>query len=113
MHSVDEGLVKRIRDLVLRMGEAPRRARPTVDESQDKTRASIRQLSRSHVSHLLRQLRAAHGLTYAQVQQQTGLSQQVLYDFEYKDRRLSLEELRTLAHCYAVSVNDLLGIDFE
>jgi DNA-binding Xre family transcriptional regulator len=113
MHGIDEGLIKRIRDLVLRMGEAPRRALPPVDESQDRTRASVRQLARRHVSHLLRQLRAAHGLTYAQVQEQTGLSQQLLYDFEYKDRRLSLEELRALAQCYEVSINDLLGVDLE
>ena len=37
--------------------------------------------------------RAGKGLSYRQVQEQTGLSQQLLYDMEYKDRRLTLAEL--------------------
>ena len=53
------------------------------------------------------------GLSYGQVQEQTGLSQQLLYDMEYKDRRLTLAELQALAACYAVSVDDILGIDLE
>lgn len=61
----------------------------------------------------MRQLRAAHGLTYAQVQTQTGFSQQMLFDFEYKERRLTLDELRTLAGCYGISVDDVLGVDLE
>jgi hypothetical protein len=110
---INDSLVKRIRDAVLRMAETPHRAVVVAEESEDRARASVRQLARSRVSHLLRQLRAAHGLTYAQVQEQTGLTQQLLFDVEYKDRRLTLEELRALATCYNVTVNDLLGIDLE
>jgi transcriptional regulator with XRE-family HTH domain len=70
-------------------------------------------VARSRISQTLRQLRAANGLSYAQVQSNTGLSQQLLYDVEYGDRRLTLDELRLLADCYHVAVNDLLGIDLE
>jgi hypothetical protein len=52
-------------------------------------------------------------LTYAQIQTQTGFSQQFLFDIEFKDRRLTLDELRTLAQCYGVHVNDLLGVEVE
>ena len=76
-------------------------------------RDSIRQLARQRVSQLLRQLRAAQGLTYEQVHDSTGLSQQLLFDLEFKDRRLTLDELRRLAVCYRVSVNDILGIDLD
>ena len=62
---------------------------------------------------MLSQLRAARGLTYEQVRQQTGLSMQLVYDVEYRERRLTLDELRLLAACYEVSVNDILGIDVE
>ncbi|MCL4862150.1 MAG: helix-turn-helix transcriptional regulator [Caldilineaceae bacterium] len=113
MHTADDGLVKRIRDTVLRMAHSPMRALEPATEMEDKTRQSVRHLARSRVSQLLRQLRAAHGLTYADVQAQTGLSQQMLFDVEYKDRRLTLDELRTLAVCYGVEVNDVLGVDME
>jgi hypothetical protein len=113
MNLSDHDLLKRIRETVFRIGQTPLHAHETVDEAEDQTRASIRRLSRVRVSHLLRQLRAAHGLSYAQVQEQTGLTQQLLYDFEYKERRLTLDELRILAICYGVSVNDVIGIDVE
>lgn len=113
MSTPNESLVQQIRDTVLRMVRTPTRALEPVEEQSDKTRESVRQLSRSRVSQLLRQLRAAHGRTYADIQEQTGFSQQMLYDVEYKDRRLSLDELRILAQCYSVTVNDILGVDID
>jgi transcriptional regulator with XRE-family HTH domain len=62
---------------------------------------------------MLRQLRAASGLSYDDVAAQSGLSKQILFDVEYKERRLSLDELRKLAACYAVGVNDILGVDID
>ncbi len=113
MNLIDDSLVKRIRETVLQVTQSPKRALKPSDTAEDKARASIRQLSRSRISLLLRQLRAAHGLTYAQIQEQTGFSQQTLFDLEYKERRLSLSELRTLCDCYNITVNDLLGVDLE
>jgi len=112
-NNLNDSLVRRIRDSVLRMAYAPKRAIEPVEESADLAHDAVRQLARSRVSQLLRQLRAAHGLTYAQIQEQTGLSQQILFDFEYKERRLTLDEVRTLAHCYGVTVNDILGVDID
>jgi hypothetical protein len=107
-------LVKRFQETILRLAHGPQRALdPPVEETEDNTRASLRRLARFRISLVLRQLRAAHGLTYAQIQAQTGFSQQFLFDVEFKDRRLTLDELRTLAQCYAVHVNDLLGVDVE
>ncbi len=76
-------------------------------------RESVRQLSRKRVAALLQQLRAVHGFSYAQIQEETGLSQQLLFDMEYKDRRLTLDELRSLAHLYQVSPGDILGIELD
>lgn len=113
MNLPDDSLFKRIQETVQRLAHAPTRALTPVLEDEDKERNAVRQLARSRVSQTLRQLRATHGLSYAQIQQQTGLSQQLLFDVEYKERRLTLAELRLLAQCYAVSVNDLLGIDLD
>lgn len=74
---------------------------------------SIRQIAHSRVSLALRQLRAQHGLSYEQIQQRTGLSQQLLWDMEFNNRRLALDELRQLAECYHLSVNDILGVDVD
>ena len=74
---------------------------------------SIRQIAHSRVSLALRQLRAQHSLSYEQIQQRTGLSQQLLWDMEFNNRRLSLDELRQLAECYNLSVNDILGVDVD
>ena len=63
------------------------------------------------VPRVLRQLRAVHGYTYDEVEDRTGLSQQLLFDMEYKDRRLTLDQLILLAECYRVSAGDVLGID--
>ena len=113
MHLTDDSLLHRIRDTVLRMAQTPVRAREIVETHEDGTRASLRRLSRTRVSLFLRQLRAAQGFTYAQVQEQTGFTQQLLYDLEFKERRLTLDELRVLTTCYGVSVNDVLGVDVD
>jgi hypothetical protein len=109
----DDNLVKQVRASVLRLASLPTRALAPITESEDKTREAVRQLSRSRVSQLLRQLRAAYGLSYAQIQEQTGLTQQLLFDCEYRDRRLTLDELRMLVNCYGVTINDLLGVDVD
>lgn len=113
MNLPNDSLFKRIQETVQRLSHAPTRALTPVDEQEDKHRNAVRQLARSRVSQTLRQLRATHGLSYAKIQQQTGLSQQLLFDVEYKERRLTLAELRLLAKCYEVNVNDLLGIDLD
>jgi hypothetical protein len=106
-------LVRRIRESILRLAQAPERSTEPYEAVDTPVRDSVRRLARSHISQILRQLRATNGLTYAQVQADTGLSQQLLYDVEYGERRLTLEELRLLADCYHISVDDLLGIDLE
>jgi hypothetical protein len=106
-------VVQRIRESLNWLRRTPERASTPYQKNERGIRDSIRQLSRQRVSDLLRQLRAAHGLSYEQVNQRTQLSQQLLFDVEFKDRRLSLEELRRLADCYQVSVNDILGIDVD
>lgn len=109
-----DDLLERMQETVLRLADRrPERLAAQMDQPQDKTRLAIRQLARSRVSQILRQLRAAHGLSYEQIQQQTGLSQQMLFDVEYKERRVSLDELRLLANCFSLGVNDILGVDLE
>lgn len=112
--SQDDDLLSRIKESVLRMQHArPERVVPAIDDTPERTRASIRKLAQSRVSDILRQLRAAHGLSYEEIQQRTGLSQQMLFDLEYKERRITLAELRRLAECYRVGVNDIVGIDLD
>lgn len=109
-------LVQRIRESVLRLtysAEVAQRPTDPVDEAVADARDSVRHLARSRVSAVLRELRAVHGFTYEQVHERTGLTQQLLFDMEYKDRRLTLDELGLLASCYQVSVGDVLGIDLE
>lgn len=106
-------VVQRIRESLNWLRRTPERTPTSYQTSERNIRDSIRQLSRQRVSDLLRQLRAAHGLSYEQVNQRTQLSQQLLFDVEFKERRLSLDELQRLADCYQVSVNDLLGIDVD
>ncbi len=108
-----EQLLKRLRESLTWLTQAPDPIAAPPDDPQQRVRDALRVLSRSRVSELLRQLRAALGLSYAEVQLATGLSQQMLYDVEFKDRRLTLEELRLLADCYGVGVNDLLGVDID
>jgi len=113
MREQEESLLNRIRKSVLRVGETPTRSTAPAPIQEVNARDSVRKLARSRVSAILRQLRAAHAYSYEHVREETGLSQQLLYDLEYKERRLTLDELTALAHCYGVSVNDILGIDLE
>lgn len=108
-----EPVIQRIRESLARLTRTPERTSEPYQETEQHIRESIRQISRTRISQLLRQLRAAHGLSYAQVQANTGLTQQLLFDVEYKDQRLTLDQIRRLAHCYDVSVDDLLGIELE
>ena len=112
-NSDTESLLRRLKETVQRLSSEPQRAVQFVDEKTDKTRVAIRKLARSRVAQTIRQLRAAQGFSYEQVQYQTGLSQQLLFDAEYKEQRLTLEELRKLAACFGVSVGDILGIDLD
>ena len=113
MNISDDPIYKRIRDTVLRLTHAPKLVVEPLDEAETNARNAVRQVARSRVGALLQQLRATYGYTYAQVQEKTGLSQQLLFDVEYKERRLTLDELRLLAQCYEIGVNDVLGIDLE
>jgi hypothetical protein len=108
-----ELLVQRIRDSLARLTRTPSRAGEPYQKTEQNIRDSVRQLARVRVSQVLRQLRATQGLSYLQVSDQTGLPQQLLFDLEYRDRRLTLEELRRLAECYHIGIDDILGIDFE
>jgi hypothetical protein len=108
-----ERVMQRIRESLHWLRRTPTRTGAPDQERERNIRDAIRQLSRQRISELLRQLRAAHGLSYEQVHEITGLSQQLLFDVEFKDHRLALDELRRLAECYQVSVDDLLGIDID
>jgi ribosome-binding protein aMBF1 (putative translation factor) len=109
----EHSILQRLRDSVIQMRKAPQRTTAPPTQQESNVRDAIRQVARSRVSEILRQLRAARGLSYEQVRERTGLPQQLLYDLEYKDRRLTLAEITALARCYDVSVNDVLGIDLE
>ena len=108
----DDSILKRIRSRVTGAGSTPGRpAVPAQDENE--LRSALRQVARNRISQMLSQLRATRGLSYEQVRQQTGLPMQLIYDLEYRDRRLTVDELRLLAACYDVGVNDILGIDLD
>lgn len=106
-------LLEGIQESVLRLAHSEMRALAHVDDVHEKARLAVRKLARSRISETLRHLRAANGLTYERVQERTGLSQQLLFDVEYRERRLSLGELRKLCQCYNVGVDDILGVDLE
>lgn len=110
---LQDQLVKRIQETVRTLQRGKQRVIEPIDTGEEKLRQSLRTLARSRLSNMLRQLRAARGYTYEALAADTGLSQQLLFDIEYKERRLSLAELRTLAACYHVSISDLLGVDLE
>ena len=106
----EETLLARLRASLSPASQFPERLQSDpLDEA--KVRASVSQVARSRVSATLRQLRAARGLSYDAIRERTGLSQQLLYDVEYGDRRLLLHELILLAECYGVSADDVLGVD--
>lgn len=109
----DDPLVKRIQETVRALQRGNRRVLEPLDAGEEKLRQSIRMVARTRLSNVLRQLRAARGYSYEMLAAETGLSQQLLFDVEYKERRLTLAELRTLAACYRVNINDLLGVDIE
>lgn len=113
MNNSEESLIQRLRASVIQIRKTPQRTMEPPTHHEVSVRDSVRKLARSRVSEILRQLRAARGFSYEQVRELTGLSQQLLYDVEYRDRRLSLAELAALAACYETSVNDILGIDLE
>jgi hypothetical protein len=113
MSDSEETLFQRLRESVIQVRKTPQRSTTLVVQHEVNVRDAIRQLSRSRVSEILRQLRATRSLSYEQVRERTGLTQQLIYDVEYKDRRLSLAELTALAKCYEVSINDILGVDIE
>ncbi len=106
-------LIQSLREQVARLRFGQERVTEPVDETEVDARESVRKLARTRVAELMRQLRAVHGFNYEQIQSETGLSQQLLFDFEYKDRRLTLDELRLLTTMYGVSVDDVLGVDLE
>ena len=108
----EDSLLMRIRTA---LAPHPQPLAHTIPDPLDeaKVRQAVNQAARSRVAATLRQLRAARGLSYDAVRTQTGLSQQFLYDVEYRDRRLTLDELRLLATCYGVSADDVLGVDTE
>lgn len=108
-----EQVAQRIRDTINWLRRTPVQTTTHHQNVEQTVRDSVRQLSRQRVSDLLRQLRAAQGLSYEQVSERTGLTQQLMFDVEFKDRRLSLDEIRLLANCYQVSIDDLLGIDVD
>ncbi|MGL4650714.1 MAG: helix-turn-helix domain-containing protein [Caldilineaceae bacterium] len=110
----NDSLLQRMRENVLRLGhQKPESVVTPINDAPERTRQAIRQLARSRIGQVLRQLRAAHGFSYEELQARTGLSQQTLFDLEFKDRRLSLAELRLLADCFDISVGDLLGIELD
>ena len=109
----DEYLLQRLRENIRRLTYGERRVTEPQDASTVDARESIRQLARMRVSELLKQLRAVHGFSYEYVQDQTGLPQQLLYDMEYRERRLTLHELERLAQVYQVSTADILGIEID
>jgi DNA-binding Xre family transcriptional regulator len=110
----DDQLIRRMKEALTRLRLLPEATVTKVEEDTTvDARESVRQLSRNRVAALLRQLRAVHGFSYEQVSEQTGLSQQTLFDLEYKDRRLTLDELGRLARCYQVSPGDILGIELD
>ncbi|MEZ4584576.1 MAG: hypothetical protein R3A10_23580, partial [Caldilineaceae bacterium] len=78
-----------LKEQIAKLRYGSQRVTEPVEEAAVDARASVRQLSRVRVAALLRELRAVHGFTYAQIQNETGLSQQLLFDMEFKDRRLT------------------------
>lgn len=102
-----------LRESILKLGQNADRVTSAESTEYIDVHESLRQAGRTRIAHLLRQLRAAHDLSYAQIQTDTGLSQQMLFDVEYGSRRISLDELELLAACFGVSVNDILGVDIE
>jgi len=110
----NDSLVQRMRQTVSRLSYSKAESVVTpINDAPERTRQTIKLLARRRISEVLRQLRAAHGYSYEDIQMETGLSQQTLFDLEFKDRRLTLAELRLLAACFNVSVADILGVEVD
>lgn len=106
-------LTTQFKQTVERITHVPSERDATVVVTEERMRDSVSVAARSRVSQALKQLRLAHNFSYADIQQRTNLSQQLLWDMEYKERRLTLEELRILAACYQLKPGDILGIDID
>lgn len=105
-------IADRIRQFVQKGQQTP--SPPLLHDTTHETLVhAVRKLAQSRISTTLRQLRAVHGFSYEDVAANTGLSKQTLFDLEYKERRLSLDELRLLAACYHVHEDDILGVDLQ
>ena len=111
--SAGDQIAQRIREAILSVRHGKERVTKLVDTQQENSVQAIRTLARSRVSSTLRQLRAASGFSYDDVSAKTGLTKQLLFDVEYKERRLTLDELRKLAAAYEIGIDDILGVDLE
>lgn len=109
----DDHLLDRLKEAVLRAVRVPQVTTLRPNAAEASMRDSVRTTARVRISTALRQLRAAYSFSYEDLQTKTGLSQQLLWDVEYKDRRLTLSELEKLAACFEMTASDLLGIDLE
>lgn len=107
------GLIERMRQNLLRVRRLTEVAESRDDLETRQVREAVRTLARNRVCTALRQLRAVHGLTYEELHARTGISQQRLWNVEYGDQRLTLEEVQQLAPCFNITVADLLGIDLD
>lgn len=110
---INDQLVRRIQETVRNLQRTKQSVIKPIDTREETLHQSIRTLARTRVSNTLRQLRAMRGYSYEALAAESGISQQLLFDIEYKERRLNLEELRILANCYQVNINDLLGVDVD
>ncbi len=108
-----EEISARFKQTSERMERIPSDREATVMVVEDQMRDAVAIAARSRVGQALKQLRLAHGYSYADLQQRTNLSQQLLWDIEYNERRLNLEELRILAGCYKIKAGDILGINID
>ena len=113
IEQIDHPVAKRIRESIAGLRRSGERTVIPIDSTQERVTGSIRTLSRSRVSSILRQLRSSSGYSYEALTEQTGLPKQLLFDIEFKEQRLTLEQLRLLAECYGVTVSDILGIDLD
>lgn len=108
-----DGLLQRMRQNLRRVQRLTDVAESRDDLALRQVRDAVRTLARNRVCTALRQLRAVHGLTYEDLQERTGISQQRLWNVEYGEQRLTLDELQRLAPCFNATVADFLGIDLD
>lgn len=80
---------------------------------QEQMRKSISTAAQNRIRCSLKQLRLAYGLSYADLQERTGLPQQLFWDLEYNEKRLTLSELQKIASCYQLSTSEILGVDID